>query len=168
MSDLFGDGYGRLKRSAEISECGQYRYGLHRTWSGGGNGKVCCFIMLNPSKADADIDDPTIKRCMAFTQAWGYSTLSVLNLFAFRSTNPAGLLTVADPVGPKNDAAIVAAKTADLVIAAWGGKVPYKRDEAVLKLLEGKPLYCLCVGKKGSPWHPLYVPGSAEPIPFRP
>ena len=57
---------------------------------------------------------------MAFAKAWGYSTLSVRNLFAFRATEPKELLKASDPVGPNGDAELAAARTADLVVCAWG------------------------------------------------
>src|SRR6185437_4878200 len=99
MPDLFGySHYERLRRSASISECGRYRYWLRRSWGHGGNGKTVSFIMLNPSMADAEQDDPTLRRCMGFAQGWGFSTLSVHNLFALRATDTKELLTANDPV----------------------------------------------------------------------
>lgn len=169
MPDLFGHSQmEHLKRSAEISDCGRYRWWLRRSWDRGGNGKAVCFVMLNPSTADAMIDDPTIRRCMGYAQRWGYSTLSVRNLFAYRATNPADLRGVADPEGgERGDMELQAAATADLVICAWGAGGPFrKRDRRALELLAGKPLHCLKVTKNGDPQHPLYLAGGLEPIPF--
>ena len=74
---------------AVISQDERHRYSLTRRW---GNGpRVCCWIMLNPSTADATTDDPTIRRCVRFTQAWGYDALTVVNLYAWRATDPADL-----------------------------------------------------------------------------
>jgi hypothetical protein len=170
MPDLFGySRYEGLQRSAGLSDCGRYRYWLRRWWQhGGGDGKVVCFLMLNPSTADSSVDDPTIRRCLGFVRSWGHSVLSVRNLFALRATNPAELRKAADPVGPQGDAALLTAKTADLVIAAWGAGVPFGRDRRALELLAGKPLYCLGLTKHGHPRHPLYVPASAVPVPFVP
>lgn len=169
MPDLFGySHYERLKSSAEISECGRYRYWLRRSYLHGGNGQVVAFLMLNPSTADALQDDPTIRRCLAFTRAWGYSILSVRNLFALRATDPKELLTAEDPIGPQNDAELLALRTAHLVIAAWGAKVPFGRDRKVLELLAGVPLFCLGTTKDGSPRHPLYVRGNQRPVPYNP
>ena len=152
-----------IRRSAAISPCGQYRWWLRREWHGG-NGQVLCFICLNPSTADATIDDPTIRRCMRFAQDWGYSALSVRNLFAFRATSPHALLTGADPIGPSGDAELLAGLTADRVVVAWGASVPFNRDKTVLALFAThfpqKELWCLGRTKGGMPRHPLYVRAS--------
>lgn len=168
MSDLFGDDhYERLTRSAEVSECGRYRWWLRRSWHRGGNGKVACFLMLNPSTADANIDDPTIRRCVTFTRAWGYSTLSVRNLFPFRATEPRELLGAQAPTGGnRGNAELLAARTADLVVVAWGAWVPFDRDREALAMLAGTPLLCLGRTKEGKPRHPLYLRGDAQPIPY--
>jgi hypothetical protein len=167
VPDLFGyEHYSRLSRSAGISACGRYRWWLQRSWKTGGNGKLVCFIGLNPSTADAAVDDPTVRRCLAFARAWGFSALSVRNLFALRATDPAELLAADDPVGPSGDAELAAARTADLVVAAWGAKVPFGREARALEILAGVPLYCLGVTKSGAPRHPLYVKGDARPLPW--
>jgi hypothetical protein len=167
MNTLFEcDSYSGLRRSAELSECGRYRWWLRRSWSGG-NGKTVCFVMLNPSTADALKDDPTIRRCVAFAQAWGYSVLSVRNLFAYRATDPKELLTAENPTGgPRGDAELAAAATAELLIAAWGADVPFGRDIEAVAMFYDKPLHCLKLSKHGKPWHPLYVRGDAVPLPF--
>jgi len=167
MPDLFrGDVYAGLIRSAGLSECGRYRYWLRRSWRQGGNGKTLCWVMLNPSTADGLEDDPTIRRCMAFTRGWGYSVLTVRNLFALRAIDPAELRHADDPIGPDGDAELLAARAADLVIVAWGASVPFCRDRRALELLAGVPLYCLGPTKAGQPRHPLYVRGNVQPIPF--
>lgn len=84
--------------SASIS--GDYRYRLGRAWAGG---PTCTFIMLNPSTADADQDDPTIRRCVGFAKALGCGALEVVNLYAYRATNPRDLLRQDERVGPEND-----------------------------------------------------------------
>jgi hypothetical protein len=168
MPDLFGySTYEGLSRSAEISDCGRYRWWLRRSWKYGGNGRTVCFIMLNPSTADALVDDPTVRRCMGFTRAWGFSGLSVRNLFPFRATDPAELLTANDPGGGnKGLLELMAGFTADLTIAAWGSGTPFGRDREAMELFPGRDLYCLGITKHGHPRHPLYVRGDCRPILF--
>src|SRR5574337_1252459 len=132
-----------IERSAEISECGRYRWWLRRKLDDANN-RVVCFVMLNPSTADAQVDDPTIRRCMQFARDWGFSTLSVRNLFPYRATNKRELSHVFDPTGgDRGIAELKAATTADLVIAAWGTWVPFERDITAQNQLRGKPVYCL-------------------------
>lgn len=155
-------------KHATFSPCRKYRYTLLRSWNGD-LGQVA-FIGLNPSTADENIDDPTIRRCIGFSKAWGFGSLMMLNLFAYRSTNPKGLLSVVDPVGECNDEAIASeASGADLVICAWGthGKL-LSRDKAVVRIIElRKPLLCLGVTQCGRPKHPLYLSSKSTPIPFK-
>src|SRR5688572_12745487 len=91
----------RVMRTAILSEDQKYRYLLGRRWQEG-IGSVT-FVMLNPSTADHVVDDRTIKRCMDFARSWGHSGLEVVNLYAFRATDPDELGKQADPVGPLND-----------------------------------------------------------------
>lgn len=166
--------YEGLSRSAEISDCGLYRWWLRRSWQSGGNGKVCCFIMLNPSTADGLEDDPTIRRCMGFVKSWGYSVLDVRNLFAWRATDPKELLVLHTGTaagGARGDIELSVVRGADLVIAAWGASVPCNarnngRVRQVLKLLEGTALHCLGTTASGNPRHPLYARGDLQPVPF--
>lgn len=87
-------------KSAIISECGKYRYSLSRIWDE--NKANVLFIMLNPSTADGDVDDPTIRRCIGFAKSWGYGGIYVGNLFAYRATDPKELLKVENPIGFEN------------------------------------------------------------------
>ena len=139
---------------------GNYRYLLWRTWDY--RLPRVLFIMLNPSTADATQNDPTLRRCIGFAQSWAYGSLEVANLYAFRSTDPAMLYQVADPVGPENNTytqqAIARAST---IICAWGvHKHIANRDIEALHMLEGKDVYCLGRTKEGLPRHPLYVPAN--------
>lgn len=121
------------------------------------------FVGLNPSTADETRDDPTIRRCMAFAKAWGYGGLCMTNLFSFRATDPKDMKAAADPVGPENDAHLLAlAEGAGVIIAAWGANGTHKgRDKDVRKLLP--TLYCLAMTKGGHPGHPLYLPKILTP-----
>src|SRR5580765_5070589 len=120
---------------ATISPDGKYRYLLSREYEDGMFGTVL-FVMLNPSTADATKDDATIRRCVGFTKRWGYSTLEVVNLFAFRATHPRDLWKADDPVGPDNDVTISdAVRRAQLIVAAWG-VCRYPRAMDVLRVLK--------------------------------
>lgn len=152
--------------SAVFSECFTYRYVLHREipsalrWV-----KPCLWIMLNPSTAGASVDDPTIRRCIGFSKAWGCTKMTVVNLFALRATDPAELAKHHDPVGPDNLTSIVRAyeehKDIGLVVAAWGAHpMAHRRARDVYPFIMGG-LKSLGVTKDGWPKHPLYVPGHA-------
>jgi hypothetical protein len=167
-----------LNRSAEVSDCGRYRWWLRRSWTHfdaqgqhtPGKG-VCCFVMLNPSTADHRQDDPTIRRCIGFARRWGYSILSVRNLFPWRATDPAELFRAETVTGgQRGDQELLAACTADLTVVAWGAAVPFERDRQALAMFAehfpGVPLYCLGKTKAGKPRHPLYVRGDTDPLPF--
>ena len=153
MADLF------LERDAVISGCGQYRYLLRRTWDH--KQPRSLFVMLNPSTADADIDDATIRSCIRLSKSFGHGSFEVVNLFAFRSTDPHGLKVTADPVGAENDHSIEAAKhRCDLVICAWGAHQMAEQRASHVKgmLRSGRPaIFCLGKTKAGYPKHPLYI-----------
>lgn len=156
-----------LERSAEISECGRYRWSLRRVLNRD-NQRIVCFVMLNPSTADGEQDDPTIRRCIGFARRWSYSILEVRNLFPFRATDKRELLTADNPTGdPRGLAELGNAHNADLIIAAWGEFVPFERD-VTMRLLygRGRPIYCLGLTAGRKPRHPLYMPVSATPQPF--
>ena len=109
----------RADSGAKFSPCRTWRYLLWRTW--GDPDRRAMFVGLNPSTADETQDDPTVRRCLGFARAWGFGGLMMTNLFGLRSTDPRGLLAVDDPVGPGNDAAILAqARRCPLVVLAWG------------------------------------------------
>ena len=156
-------------RSAEIDPTGQYRYRLARTWDGPVPNCVN-FVMLNPSTADGVEDDPTIRRCVRFTRAWGFGGLVVTNLFAYRSTDPQALFSVPDPVGPDNDAhTATVALGAELVVLAWGhlGWVRERAANVQLQLARlGVQCRCLGTTRHGEPKHPLFLKAITEPQPF--
>jgi hypothetical protein len=153
---------------AVISGCERYRYLLTRTWDPAL--RPAGFIMLNPSTADATLDDPTIRRCVGFAQSWGAGGIWVANLFGLRATDPRALYKAADPVGPDNDAHVRrVAEQCRPVVAAWGVHGCHLgRDLAVAKILAavGVPVMCLGVTKAGRPRHPLYLPADSPLVPF--
>lgn len=156
-----------MERSAEISECGKYRWWLRRVLNGD-NERCVCFVMLNPSTADAEIDDPTIRRCMGYASDWGYSILEVRNLFPWRATDKRELLKADNPCGdPRGLTELGNAHKAELIIAAWGTWVPFHRDWTMKYLYSrGRPIYCLRTTKNGAPVHPLYQSRNLTPQPF--
>lgn len=157
-----------LADGAVISEDGTYRYALTRGDWLGGCGAVL-FVMLNPSTADASVDDPTIRRCVGFARAWGFARLHVVNLYAYRATDPRELRGAADPVGPENDEWIRRlAEDSDEVVAAWGAdkQASAPRVARVLSLVAPTPVSCLKLTKAGAPWHPLYVKADASRVAF--
>lgn len=159
-----------MKKAAVISQCKKYRYSLSRTWDE--TLPTACFIMLNPSTADAEKDDPTIRRCVGFAKRLGCGGLVVVNLFAWRATDPARLAAVPDPIGPENDSHILRAATGcSLVVAAWGTNVPVLHcyrpaDVKKLVMAVGASLTCLRKTKGGAPGHPLYVKADAPLVRF--
>lgn len=154
-----------MDKTASISACGQYRYRLTRTWDPGAG--ALPIVMLNPSIADAAIDDPTIGRCISFAKREGFGGIAVTNLFAFRASAPDDMKGAQDPVGPDNDAVLVAvfADAANLgipVLAAWGANGEFQdRDAHVRGLAQAAGARLVCLGRttSGHPRHPLYVRG---------
>lgn len=168
--------------TAVISPCATYRYMLTRRWDdvptvvkGFHGTDLALWIMLNPSTADADTDDPTIRRCIAFSKAWGFAGLTVVNLFALRATNPEELRHHPDPTGPRNVEHIRSALADHHVcIAAWGASVEkagskgFATASDVRKIAQdlGRTLECLGMTMAGHPRHPLYVAASTSTQPY--
>jgi len=144
-----------IYKNATFSSCRTYRYSLSRIWDK--KKKYVLFIGLNPSTADEEVDDPTIRRCVNYAKEWGYGGFMIVNLFAYRTTLPSNLKKVKYPVGSENDKYIVTlSKKADITVAAWGNNGDfYSRDKEVLSLVPS--LMCLKINKSGQPAHPLYL-----------
>lgn len=170
-----------MRRTARISGDGLYRWSLTREWFAPDEPpRWVCFCGLNPSVADADIDDPTIRREINFAQRLGANALVKVNKYAFRATDPRVLVAYAREhgmfaaIGPHNLDALreaVALGRGELglgVFAAWGA-LPrgLAQSQLVLGAL-GSPLKCLGTTKDGSPRHPLYLPKTATPMEWRP
>ena len=155
-----------MHKTAVISPCGRYRYQLGRHWE---IGATALWIMLNPSTADATVDDNTIKRCIAFSQREGFGSLLVGNIYAFCSTDPRALskLDAIDAFGPDNDLHLrQMALRASRVICAWGSHAA--PEWLCLQALPRTPggMWCLGKTKSGSPKHPLYLPANTPLEPF--
>ncbi len=160
----------RMGRSAVISSDGRYRYRLSRHW--GGDGGVLLWVMLNPSRADALVDDATIRRCTSFSVAGGFAGLEVVNLFAYRTAYPRELAAAGYPVGPENDIAIAAAVLgAREICVAWGvAPAAEARVQQVMPVLRWRDRTpkCLRITRSGWPGHPLYLPASCKLHDFTP
>ncbi len=157
---------------AIISPCGQYRYRLWREWDN--LGPKCTFVMLNPSTADAEHDDPTIRRCVGFARALACGRLEVANLYPLRATDSSVLITHPDPVGPAkraDEAILEAVSDASWIVCAWGAHpIARSRAASVLQLIRhsGRSDYLFHLGlnRDRSPKHPLYVASSTKPRRF--
>lgn len=148
---------------AVLSACQRYRYRLWRVWDH--DLAPTAFVMLNPSTADATADDPTIRRCTAFARRWGAGGIVVVNLFAFRATDPEALVEAhasgVDVVGPDAERHLDAVfSVADVVVCAWGAH-PLATPSRVAQVLSRIPreteVTCLGRTKGGAPRHPLYL-----------
>ncbi len=153
-----------ISKGADLSYDRVYRYSLYREWSK--SKSMIMFIGLNPSTADENEDDPTIRRCVKFAKDWGHGGIYMLNLFALRTKDPKILLKHPSPVGQKNDFILKEIATDCLtIVAAWGTKGNYlNRDKEVISIM---PLmHCLGITKDGHPKHPLYLSKDTKRISF--
>lgn len=168
---IFGDG---MRGSATFSSCGKYRYRLVRAWS---PGPRVLFVMLNPSTADAETNDQTVRKCMGFAKSWDFGSMEICNLFGLISPEPRFIKKAEDPRGGvENDAilftrAMAVAREGGLIVLAWGtwGGLRGRSAEVVKKLRECgiADLHCFGTTKEGYPSHPLYLPYDTEPRIFR-
>lgn len=158
--------------SALISDCGKYRYWLRRP------ARIeypttgpALFVMLNPSTADAELDDPTIRRCRGFADSWDCAGIVVANLYAYRATKPADLWKQTFPVGPENnDWLRWLLQEHGEAVCAWGANAKPERVAKFLDIAEevGARLWCLGTTKAGAPRHPLYIRADQRLVRFRP
>lgn len=154
---------------ATMSDCGLYRYMLQRTWDRFRDLSMT-FVMLNPSTADGQADDATIRRCRWFAHSNGCGSMMIVNLFALRSKNPKRLVDAVDPIGPDNDSWIRAGvRDADIVVLGWGAKAGLKdRDLQVVKMLKERGVQLMCLGLTHDqfPRHHLYLANAVELEPY--
>jgi hypothetical protein len=148
-----------IESGADFSPCRTWRYGLWRRWD---ERPLLAFIGLNPSTADETRNDPTVRRCIGFARSWGYGGLLMLNAYGLRSTDPAGLWRVDDPVGPGHDERMREhAAQASACVAAWGVHCESSRAARVCEVI-GRRVDCLGLTKGGAPRHPLYLKASSR------
>ncbi|MCA9485619.1 MAG: DUF1643 domain-containing protein [Nanoarchaeota archaeon] len=153
-----------MKKDAVISKCGKYRYLLTRAWDSSKPGML--YIGLNPSTADDKKDDPTIRRAIQYAKDWGFGSLSVCNLFAFRATLPSDLKKAKDPVGKENDLWLMRESLrAEKIVAGWGNHGSFLNRSFEVRNLLGR-LNHLGLTKTGEPKHPLYLRKDLKPIGF--
>ncbi|MFV0385238.1 DUF1643 domain-containing protein [Paracoccus sp. (in: a-proteobacteria)] len=157
----------RARSEALYSGCGAYRYALTRDWAGGPR---LLYVMLNPSTADERRNDPTVERCERRARGLGFGAFRVVNIFAFRATDPRDLKAADEPVGPENDRVLSeAARWADRILCAWGAHGAHRgRGAEVGHLLRGLgcELWHLGLTGAGHPRHPLYLPYARQPQPW--
>ena len=161
--DLFED------RGATFSSCRKYRYKLWRTWDRLKTSAL--FLMLNPSTADEQANDPTVERCERRARDMGWGGLIVANIFALRATDPKVMLAAADPIGPENDEWIKrCVYEAGIVICGWGAHGSHRgRDKEVFRLIHDTSFavpHHLGLTKAGQPRHPLYIGYDVKPMQF--
>lgn len=147
---------------------GPYRYTLVREWDD--MMPTLGIIMLNPSTADGDHDDPTIKRCIGFAKRELFGGIHVCNLFAFRATDPRELTSQSDPLGPRNQGALIEMlSTTQVVLCAWGASLHAVSAATIVPFAAAcGSLVCLGTTMKGAPRHPLYVPAHQPFEEYRP
>lgn len=156
MSDLF------IKKGAEFSPCRKYRYALWRIWDE--SKPLVMFIGLNPSTANEETDDPTIRRVTRFAKDWGLGGVYMMNLFAWVTPYPSELKKCADPLGENDTWLCKIAAKCDRIIFAWGSfDEADDRAEQVIEAFDG---YALKINRNGSPRHPLYVPADTAPVKY--
>ena len=144
---------------AIYSGCLKYRYSLRVKLEG--DGLAVVFICLNPSTADHDKPDPTVTRCINRCNSIGASSFTMLNIFAYRATDPREMKKQADPVGLWNDKMIyLNALRAGMIVYAWGNHGEFKNRSESVRWLVGSmrdKIYYLKATKTGEFYHPLYV-----------
>lgn len=164
MTDLL------MEKGAVISDCQQFRYKLWRRWNNALPWQI--WVMLNPSTADADVDDPTIKRLIKRATAGGFGGLAVFNLYCFRATDPSDLWQADDPCGPEGIKHMLQIQPmancpeGGQIVCGWGENAKKSRVAIFTEYLAkemGCQLHCLDVTKYGQPVHPLYQPYSKTP-----
>lgn len=146
-----------MKNGAIISDCQKYRFQLWRIWDE--SKPFVMFVMMNPSTADANEDDPTIRRCIGFAKSWGYGGIYVGNISPFRATDPKTLIKSKElfPIGHLSNIWEMIEKCKLHVLAH--GKIPFKHPD--IKFMGWK---CLGQNKDGSPKHPLYLKSNTMPV----
>jgi len=150
--------------TAILSKCRRYRYQLRREVDMFSD-QVYAYFGINPSTADENVDDATVRRWIGFTERFNGRCFIVGNAFAYRATDVNKLASAIDPVGPDNNKNIMdIIDQADILVPCWGSKnkIPKKLhsrlDEVMCLLKEsGKPVKSFGFTGSGDPKHPLML-----------
>jgi hypothetical protein len=174
-ASLFAEPTGPLNPWAIFSPCLRYRYVL--AWPTGlDDHRYALFILANPSTATAEETDPTVARCIAYAKRWGYGWCRVVNVRAWRETDPKKVPAGPIAVGPDNFRHVLEqAERAAIVVCGWGnlgGDAEVAGTSVVGMLLRdlrgyGVTPHALKLNKNDAPAHPLYLKASAMPFPMR-
>ncbi|MSU24233.1 MAG: DUF1643 domain-containing protein [Opitutus sp.] len=159
-----------MENACHFSADRRHRYRLVHRWNPLLGDRLIMWIGLNPSTADEAKLDPTLKRIARFSQRDGFDGFWMANLFGLRTPYPKEMMAAPDPVGPENDASLLAgAARCKLIVAAWGVSGEYQaRADAVVRLFTGRELWCLGTTQSGHPRHPLYVSGQQSLVRYAP
>lgn len=161
-----------MNSEAGISSDGKYRWWLFRCWAA--SLPLIIWIMMNPSTADHQKNDPTILKIIRYSRKWGFGAVLVLNIYAFRSSKPENLPQVLDEaVGKSNDWWIrtifrFAVRKKVPVICAWG--VKHKERGAQVRVVAdeaGLRLMCLELALNAEPKHPRFLSEDLRPRPLQ-
>jgi len=146
-----------------------FRYAFGRWWGELNLATTAVWVLLNPATGDTERRPrPTLERCIARSRAAGFTGLVIINLFAYRDTNPRNLKSAADAVGPANDDVLKVVTAAGAqTIAAWGAHGALQGRSVRVGALLDSPL-CLGTTQRGEPRHPLYVPADAPLVAWAP
>lgn len=153
------------EKGALFSVCRTYRYELIREWDY--NKPTIVWCGLNPSTADENVDDPTIRREVDFSKRWGFGRYVKVNAYAFRATDPKVMLAATDPVGPQNlDIIVPRARAADMFVACWGGNITPAHAWRMRSMMvrERLTVYALKLTRSQQPGHPLYLASNTQPF----
>lgn len=163
------------KSGALFSNCRKYRYSLFRIWDE--DKPMVMFIGLNPSTANENTDDPTIKSVCRIAANNGFGGVYMMNCFPIVSPDPSVLKEFWESPNPyvqhqdtlNRSYLTGTAKVCSAVVFAWGSfKIvsEVNRDKELLKMFPDA--LALSVNKNGSPKHPLYCKSDTKFIPFSP
>jgi hypothetical protein len=130
------------------------------------------FIAMNPSTADADSDDPTIRRESDFARLWGYGGLVKTNVMDYRATRPRDLVAPGVVAQSPANIPVILRELAHVskVVVAWGRPHQTLRHHyqavAVALATHGCRPWCLGRNLDQSPRHPLYLKKTTALEPF--